>query len=233
MKWFIALCVVASVSAVACGGGKTAGNAAGITAPAATVAGADTPQAPAGPGDAQLADALLTVGDLPTGWSNIVDAPSTTSSTLCNVNLDKAMVANATGKALRSFTKGGALGPFFAEVLVTLPGSDASNDFRTIRDGLKACNQWTEPNSSSDGTPTAYSGGELSFPAMGDESIAFRATSDATFLGSVRIDFAFVRHGHSLLFVAYAGVGFTPLDVDQFVALTRRADDKVRSHGIR
>ena len=160
------------------------------------------------------------------------DTPSTTSGSLCNsLDFGATKFADAPDSVFKSFTKGGALGPFFVEALATLPGSDASEYFNKTRDTLSGCTHWTEPSNETE-TPTAYTGGELSFAKFGDDTIAFRATSEATFLGSVQIDLALIRRGHALLFIAYAGIGFAPLDVDQFVSFTRNADDKVRSHGI-
>jgi len=236
MKLFVVLCVMSIAPAFACRGGNSASNVVVVTTPTAIAEGTDTPTGSAGSDGGQLVDALLTTGELPAGWSEMPDgvSPASGNSKLCNLELDLFTASNVTEKASRSFTKGGRLGPFFGEGISTFPGSDAAKGLSTFREAMKSCKQVTEPINTGGDTTVAYSLEEASFPTLGDESIAFRLTSAPTRSGpGFEADFVFIRHEHSLLYVVNAGFGFTGLDTDQWVALARRADDKVRNHGIR
>jgi hypothetical protein len=228
----IVTATIVAVSSVACGGGKPASVAGGDATPAATTDGSDTATGPAGLTDGSLTDAMLTVDDLPAGWSQLPDDNSTSKSKLCNgVDLDQTKVSNATSKASRTFTTSGTAKRFLIEALATLPGSDASKALTGLREAMTSCGQWSEPSGSGNATAT-FNLRELSFPRLGDDSFAFRVTSGTTTQVTGEGDFAYVRHGHSLLIVMYAGVSFTGPDTDQWVALARSADDKVRSHGV-
>lgn len=68
----------------------------------------------------------------------------------------------------------------------------------------------------------------MSFPSYGDETFAFRLSTDPTIIGSLEADCIFIRHGRVLVVVVYAGIGFSGIDSDQTDKFVRQAEDKVK-----
>jgi hypothetical protein len=234
-----------------CGGSHSAatrgtGQAPAASAPAGTAPTAPTGTAPTGTAPAgttpsaeptafsasELTARLLTVADLPSGFTVDADPHDTegrisSTDTRCGPLVD---LMNSDGKppgavadADASFTKS-ELGPNIATGLASFPSVAAAQSFLdTVSAAMKSCGSLTETDK--DGSSYDFGVAPLAFPPTGDAASAIRMSAD---LGGypAQVDIVLARVGSTLLYVANTGLGGTDTGLTEEVAA--RAVAKVR-----
>jgi len=171
------------------------------------------------PSKEEVASKLLTLSDMPTGWTTSgSSSDSSNTSTLCGSSNDSGI---SQVKADADFKKG-ELGPYATEILAAFKSGDAEAWMKQFKAKF-TCSEDTEI---SDGTPTTFHYSALSFPNLGDETFAIRMTTDAGILGEADVDVVYVRVGNDVLSVL--NIGIRSVDSDLTQTLTQKAVDRVR-----
>lgn len=173
---------------------------------------------------ADLQRVLLTLDDMPTGFT--IDTPSSgTGSQPCGKSTELRARAAQTVEA--DFTKGG-LGPFISETLGTYKSGEAKDAFDGARKLFEDCRTWTEPDK--DGKTTEYKIAPLSFPKLGDQTYAIRMDiKGGGFVGQA--DLVFVRRGDTILLIGngIGGLGLATVDSTLTEQMARKADENLAS----
>jgi hypothetical protein len=195
-----AVAVVVGLSLAACGGGSSSR----AETPSTRTTSAKAAKTVAVPTAAQLNAALLAVQEMPTGYAVTPDTSNSSDKGPCDKPTLNTQVPPAAKASIR-FSKAQA-GPFFVESLAAYAGDGAKRIYELAKQLFDSCPKWSETGS--DGTATAYSIAPLSFPKLGDATLAFRltgATAGATAEGDVIV----VRKGN--LVAVMAGLGTTSI----------------------
>jgi hypothetical protein len=174
---------------------------------------------------AQAKAALLTIGDMPTGWATFVvpaTKPSTTTGACEGPNVAE-ITKNASAETI-AYAQDPQTGPAFSDELYVFPSIDAAkaamSTFRTIS---AKCTSFTATDSSGKKEPATI--GALSFAAVGgDDSMGTRLTIGKTGGPQVINDIATVRKANVVFNIEL--VGFSP-DTDTFTQLTTKAVAKL------
>lgn len=169
-----ALVIVGMLILSACGGGDDRA----ATLPPEEAAGPTTqsraPQ-PAQRTEAELRAALLTVTDLPAGFT--VDTSPESASTTSGCEQLDALKRQGGSELEARFTKG-SYGPFVSETLKQGPSEAATHDALVKMSGaLSQCRTFS--TKADDGSTVTMKLGPLSFPKLGDETFALRMTADS------------------------------------------------------
>lgn len=183
-----------------------------------------TPTAPASasarPG-ARLKSQLLTVEDLPTGWS--VDSSGSANGAgtpACLRHLKDTMETHEHADV--DFVKGSQF-PALNQGLGRFAGSSAA--VSTFTQGAGQLDKCTDISFTSDGVKVAGTIGAMSLPSFGERSRAWQAN-----LSAQGITFVFyilmVQKGAEVQVLVYGDVG-TP-DVEEFSTLAKTAVDKMQ-----
>ncbi len=208
--------------------------------PTATSEPTATPQPTSAPSTSEdLTNALLTLSDMPSGWAvddssgwavddSGVDEDDDDDQSLCEeVNLDHLEgLEAATARALFSM---GQLGPFLIQSLTTFEErDDAETVMNGFRQTIEGCREWVEDE---DGTIVKWTLREISFPDLGEDSVAFRMSTMTPF-GPMKADYVAVRYsprfgGDAVInMVMLTGFGvMAEIDLEELV---RMSDDKAR-----
>lgn len=224
------LCLVVAAAA-ACSGddgddraqmltGSTSTPPVAVERPVATPApGSPTPRA-ASP---DLTRALLTLEDMPTGFTLTGPRPDREGSKPCGKSAE--LRARAIQNLEAEFTKG-SLGPFVTHTIGSYKSGDAGIAFDYARAVFEDCRTWTEPGD--DGVPIEYRASPLSFPRLGDQTFAMRVDAK---IGTVdaQVDIVFVRRGDVIFLIGntMGGLGVATVDTPLTEQLVRKADEKL------
>jgi hypothetical protein len=123
---------------------------------------------------------------------------------------------------------GGQAGPFLFEQLVSYSDDGAQRAYNAAKELFASCTAWDAVED--DGTTTSYTTSALSFPQIGDETLALRLSGDAD-VASVVLDIVIVRQGDIICIVAGAGstsiLGVTSVEPADLEATARAAVAKV------
>lgn len=216
-----------------CGGSHSAGTRGTAQSPMATAPAPSSPAtAPTAFTASELTARLLTVGDLPPGFTVDTDPRDTEgriSSTdahcgpLVDLMNSDGRPPGAVADADASFTKA-ELGPNVATGLASFPSVQAAQSFLdTVSAAMKTCGSLTETDK--DGSSYDFGVSPLAFPATGDAGNAIRMSAD---LGGypAQVDIVLARVGSTLLYVANTGLGGTDTGLTEEVAA--RAVAKLR-----
>lgn len=236
----IRLCMAAGLVVLAFGACSGGGNerADTIIPPSATPAAAastpatagstatapSTPTAAASPADTELSKALLTLDDMPTGWTLSTDGPDSGGDTeLCGKD---PLPGEPRAKVSRDFEKGS-----FTQATSTVQAwgkGEASHEMQTARQVMSSCTTWTDTDK--DGKPETYRLSPLSFPKLGDETLAVRLSLD-TSGATVAADAIYIRRGDYITIVGNLAAGFGTAEVDSALTeqLARKADAKLQA----
>ncbi|MGL5851856.1 MAG: hypothetical protein ACRCZD_13845 [Phycicoccus sp.] len=189
---------------------------------------------PKGAGDElnaeQVKAALLTVGDLPTGWAAAEPEPeeedeSTIEPASCQRLFDQMdsakLEVKAKHKAKASFEQGGMLGIQLEEEVSSFADDGQSGRVKELAEALTTCPKVTIVDGG-ERTPMTMAG--LSFPNLGDQTLAFRATltSDGV---DVVADIVFVAVGRNV--ITFTAGGLQPMPGTDFEAIARAGVSKV------
>ena len=190
---------------------------------------------PRGAGDeltsAQAKAGLLTVADLPTGWSAAANfPPSTNNSTVtpavCQTVFDKMDAtkagAKATVKATASFTTGGALGQQLTMDIASFDADNQAAKIQAVATALTKCAHVTATDAK--GAKVSMDMTGLSFPNLGDQTFALRVTAKSGAL-TIVVDLATVAIGHN--FVTFTAAGLQPLPGADLEKIARAGITKV------
>lgn len=193
--------------------------------PAATSA---PPEKPAGNGETlskkEAKAALLTVEDLPSGWSKAAqpddgDSKAKTEPARCAAileALDKA--ADPVAKAEAQFEQGLQL----LEHSVTSFEDDAEGLVKKATDAFSRCSSFT--STEPDGTRLEVKMSALSFPNLGDRTLAVRMTGSGGQIDIV-LDIIMIAIGHNG--VGIIAGGLTPVPGADLEAIARKAVTKL------
>lgn len=227
-RHFAVLLTAVVLVAAACGGGdEDAGPTTTQRSTTTTVAVLD---------EAQLRSALLTLADLPPGWT----AETTTTSTPGDSSGDglsealcpaakEAFSDDQHESAMASFTQGES-GPSFLQMIGA--AEDAGKHFDELNGAFSACagTRWTVDQG---GEPFEFTMAEVSAPSVGDRSAAYRLTSTATTAPvTVVMDFVLVEQGATVtvfgsMNLQGAGVTANQLTPEQFATIVTTGVDKL------
>lgn len=222
--------------AIACGGGNERATTiestvTPITAPDETATIDQTSStATATPDDDEIAEglseALLTLEDMPTGWT--VSPPDEDEEDdgddICGIASGQ-FAEDAAARETSDFQKS-ELGPLLNHTIDFFPDGDAKRVMAEFGDALGSCTEWTDIDE--DGTETTWRLSPLSFPKIGDETFAFRM-STVTFLGAFELDWILWRRGDVVDVIAHGVIGFEGIDSEQTEAFVRQADEKLKA----
>lgn len=143
-----------------------------------------------------LLAALLTLDDMPTGWTGTAPTvelrtPGGTYPSFCAAELPARSIAAAAVDFEKS-----ALGPLFSQTIVLYPdGDSAEAAFDDLLEAARNCPEMTD----SAGNTNTFS--PLSFPAIGDETFAMRSS------GLVELDIINIRVDDALITIMHGGLG--------------------------
>jgi ABC-type transport system substrate-binding protein len=239
----IAAVVLLVVGAAGCGSSSksSSGDVSEAQAEATT-----TTKAP--PSMADVSGALLTLNDLPAGYSPIADAGSNSSddSLICQgaqsgVLKDVSGTSGAKTAKMRTVSSSDSsdptvqfsqsqLGPLVMETLGVVDDPKAEFDASVVE--LDSCmsKSWTQTNS--DGMTMTFSLAPESFPKHGDDQAAYKLTGQASGIQfEIEGDLVLIRENGVLMAVGGIGtmsvLGAHQLDVQQFSAIVDTAVAKV------
>lgn len=193
--------------------------AAATTAPSTTTPPEQptTPPDPPPPSDVDeeaLLAALLTLEDMPTGWTGTSPefeqrTPGGTYSSFCT-ELEARSIAAATVDFQKS-----AFGPLLTENIVVYPdNASASAAFDDLLEAAQNCTEMVDDA----GNVNKFS--PLSFPAIGDDTFAMRSS------GLVELDLINIRSGNVIISIMHGGLG--AVDSAQTETFVRAAYDRYR-----
>ena len=219
----------------ACGSAPERAETVGTASPAAPVAEpTKAAPKPKGAGDelnaTQVKAALLAVGDMPTGWAAAESEPdkednSTVEPASCQKLFDQMdstkQDVKAKHKAKASFEQGGMLGVQFEEEVASFADDGQGDKVQGVAQALTKCPKLTIVDGA-DRTPMTMTG--LSFPNLGDQTLAFRATAKAEGIDVV-LDVVFVAVGHNI--VSFTAAGLQPMSGTDLEKVARAGMSKV------
>ena len=222
------LVVAIIVVTMACGGG----NDRATTVPDQPIA-TSTPDASDEPEDASegesesstvsedgLSRALLTISDMPTGWTT--SPPETDEDEgFCGVEFESTALFDIEVGFQQSVT-----GPFAGHRLQAFPPGEAQRSFEAGVERASSCGEFTITND--DGTVNIWQVSPLSFPEVGDDTFAFRASTEVALFGSVTVDLVAFRRGDFISVLAFSVLGFGSPDPELAERLVRLADERLQ-----
>lgn len=172
--------------------------------------------------------ALMSLDDMPAGWSPGVgdeDEGDDDGLQLCGDTSPRpADEFSAVAGAQAEFQQA-ELGPYYFQSIAAFEGDLAAQAMEFFRELMADCPDWEETDE--DGTTLAYSVSPMSFGTYGDETFALRITaSGVPLFGSLQADMALIRYGR---FVAYQGYVFLGSAGDfSLTTMVELADQKAR-----
>ena len=177
--------------------------------PAPTVTPTQAPIADAsGVDQAALFASLLTIGDMPTGWTGgaAVFEPRTPGGTYNSFCTE--LPARSIAAAYVEFEKS-AFGPFLTHSIVVYPDSaSARAALDDLANAAQNCTQVT------DGSGSTNTISPLSFPSLGEDTFAVRSS------GTVEMDAIYILVDNLLLTITHGGLGAVDSAVTESSART-------------
>lgn len=185
-------------------------------------AGANEPES----GDLDVEAALLTLDDMPTGWTQGPDeAPSDedagADATLCEE--EPLSEGGAHDEASADFSAGD-FGPQLSHTVWTLDSDQSERGLEALIEALNNCEEWTEETA--DG-PVTFRPAPLSFPSFGDEIVAIRIDVESE-LFDATMDMIAWRRANVMSLLGVIEVFGTP-DGEQTEEFVRVADERIDS----
>jgi hypothetical protein len=164
--------------------------------------------------------ALLTLDDMPTGWTQEKPDPDEDDQTVtpkaCAGVFDALDEHDPLAEAEASFSAGD-FGPSLEHSVSSWPKSQ-SQALKQIGDALRKCPKFT--STSKDSTSVTFEATGLSFPNLGDRTLALRLKGKSDGIGVVA-DIVYVAKGTNA--VVLTTTGLQPLDGATFERLARTA----------
>lgn len=179
--------------------------------------------------EAQIRKALLSVSDLPTGWTATPaedddESEDTVSPPKCRDVLDAlddtSTDAAAEGEA--NFSKGGPFGTILSQTISSYNEAVDSSRVQEIADAFSECPNFSSTDS--DGEVSKVSVSPMSFGNVGDQTLAFAMTLESSMF-TFSVNVAYVVVGHNV--VAMINGGVAGADGAQLEKLAKQAITKL------
>jgi hypothetical protein len=197
--------------------------------PTATVTSTptETPTAVPEPIDEEdLSEALLTISDMPTGWTTSPPDEEEESAdegetftTVCNVELPRRSLTQVKAEFQKS-----QLGPFLQHTITAYPPGEAELFLEDFIDAANSCTEWT---TAEDDQQFTWRLAPLSFPNLGDETFAIRTSTELELLGLMEIDTIYIREADVIINIAHMAIGISGIDSEQTEVFARLAIEKL------
>lgn len=180
----------------------------------------------------EIAEALLSLEDLPSGWtvsedtSEDIAGEATIDNPKCeefNAILEDDSEVEGLSEGDVAFSQGD-WGPFLNQTIASMEGNEIEKAFSAFSHALSACDGFTETKD--DGSKVEYKLQPMSFPDLGDDSLAFTMSADADGF-PFELDAVVVRVDQNLVLMASAGIG-QGLTGEELEAVVRTAVAKVK-----
>lgn len=173
------------------------------------------------PGDFEVEAALLTLNDMPTGWTQDPEQDADDDATFCDVEpLDEA---KAIDDASANFSAGD-FGPLLSHMVGVFEGQDAEAAMDSFMDALEGCTEWTDETE--DG-PVTFRPTALAFPSFGDDTVAVRIKAESE-LFDMTLDVVVWRRANAVSLLSVIEVFGTP-DAEQTEEFVTVADERLAS----
>ena len=169
--------------------------------------------------------ALLTLDDLPAGWTSVEAPPSDSDLDTGFCGAGSAPVTRL-GRAAAEF-EAAASGLIVTQIVAAYAPGDAKRVMDFLRDTLKGCTEWRETDA--EGREFVYRFASLPFPRLGEQTLAVRMNVEAPG-GSVQTDLVIVQRGDAatlLANIASGPRGGASVDSTLTERLARRADARL------
>lgn len=227
----LACCVASLFFVAACGADDDrAETVQGSDTPTADQTG-DTAETPSEGPDEEEADepetsdvdhALLTLGDMPSGWTQTPDdeTDDEEAGTICDREPldDRESIEDASASFRASET-----GPFVEHSVALYDGGQAEEAIDAFLAAVDSCDEWTEEDEEH-GTIT-YRPQPLSFSSFGDQTMAVRINAESDMV-NITMDAVVWRHGDALSLLTAIGAFETP-DAELTEELAAIADERL------
>lgn len=176
---------------------------------------ASTQVAAAGqPTQDQLTSGLLTVSDMPDGWSDVPPDPSTDAEPVGFCQPDAVSGINQI-RANGAFQQQDQ-GLYLQETLTGFAPGDSTAWMNWVQPTVN-CAQVTDNSVS---PPVVYRVTALNFPTMGDQILAYRLSVSDPSLGEIAYDIVYARVGKCVAAIANLALGTANSDLTQSAAQT-------------
>jgi hypothetical protein len=205
--------------AAACGSNAPADSNAPASTTPPVAQSSTTPTAAPAP---DLNAELLTISDLPAGWSVVPSSGGSSAAPRCLLHAQTGL--KATSKAEATFADGSDGLPLLGEYLSYLPGQGQSA-MAFLSRRLSSCGHISL---TSDGQALTGTMGAMSFPAVADQSSAYQMNLSASVSGlsiTLGIDLIVFRKADTVAMILYGDLG-TP-DIQAVQRIVRHAAAKL------
>ena len=216
--------IAAALTALLLAGCSVFGDPAPPTAPPSSATGS-TGRVPS---RNELRTALLDAAELPGRY--VAAPPETSIAAGVGTSMQgcggSGRPSASAGDSVTAVFQGGPAGPFAAEMLLSAPrASDAAEAMNALRAAPAECGQFA--GEGPQGSRISVRLGQLTFPAMGDETVAFRMTATLDGAGfDLYAHVVTVRLGAVLMMMTMLQIG--PPDTAATEEAVRAATEKAR-----
>jgi hypothetical protein len=181
-----------------------------VEAPTSSDESGSTDEAP----PVELESMVLTLDDMPSGWTTapeLLSDDGAPGTTFCGIDEAEIDVPDDAGASVDAAFKQSDFGPFVFHTVGRLgDAGEATAALDRMLDAASQCSEWTETDDQ--GVETTWSITPLSFDNVGDDTIAFRLSSDAEGM-PVTVDLVMWNRGPALSVVGLFGIGGTDADL--------------------
>ncbi|GAB6984822.1 hypothetical protein [Nocardioides pyridinolyticus] len=161
--------------------------------------------------EAQIDAALLTVGDLPSGWTKSPeeaddDSEDTIEPARCQEVIDALddSSSDAATEGEANFNRGGAFGTIMSETISSYADEVDADVVQHIADAFSDCPTFTSTDA--DGEVSKVTVSPMSFANLGDQTLAVAMSFESSMF-TVQVNVAYVVIGHNVLALINGGVG--------------------------
>lgn len=184
----------------------------------------NTPEAEPESVDFDVETALLTLSDMPTGWTQDPDeTPDDTDDDAAMCELELLEDFGAVDTASADFSAGD-FGPLLSHTVAVFENDDAERGLEAFTEAFENCAEWTEDTE--DG-PLTFRPTPLSFPSFGDGTLAVRIDVESEMV-DMTMDMIAWRQAKTINLIAVAEVFGTP-DAEQAEEFVTVADERIAS----
>jgi hypothetical protein len=172
--------------------------------------------------EAQLKAALLTVADLPTGYTAAADddedededdSKTTGEDAECSERFAALDASEDQAVATADADFEGGFGVILEQDLSSFDDEDALKDsVDNVVDVLSDCPSFTDTDD--EGVTTEFTIGQLSFPKLGDDTVALAVTGKSQDF-DIRANLVVVRLGRNLMIVTQGGLTVDPAALEK------------------
>lgn len=172
-----------------------------------------------GPSSEKLKDALLTLEDLPEGWT-LALAPNQQdpgASTLCGVQVDLSRRIAAESAAFQRGQTG------LAQAVLLFHPRSSEAFMSSVRKAIEDCRQW---QSTANGTAITWKAEPLSFAGLGDEMIAVRLSGASR--TPIEVIGVYLWRNDVVDILVHTAIGSATVDINETERFVRLANEKLQ-----